>query len=285
MSCSRTFRSILFFATLFSFFPSLVFASDREVAIRTFLSELSVPPDIRTAFSAVSPDSTGPWLAERPDGIYCLAVAATPRNDDPEVRAALEEATAQRTAMRASGAVVLHVLRGKLDRKTFRDDDALGNAVIRYYGDKGLRGLASRSTVSDGYALSLVRLPLPEAAPLIAAPPKVEQLGTDYCTILYDRARRYMDAANYAEALSVFKHIHDFRFANVGAYLDASECFLRTGGKTDAAKLLSELIATVGDGMTSDELARAGRLFREAGLTEQARSAFVDARKRLREGK
>jgi tetratricopeptide (TPR) repeat protein len=103
--------------------------------------------------------------------------------------------------------------------------------------------------------------------------------------LLYDTAKSAFEAGRNDEALIVFKQIHDLKWANVGAYLDASECFLRNGEAEESLKLLRELMKTLGDNMGSAELTRAGGLFRKAGDKPSALSAFKLARERYRQGK
>ena len=287
MSCRRKFTLPLF-VLLFCFpLTSPVYAE--EEALRLFLAGSTLSAGAQEELADRFPASPGFMLIERPEGIYALAAepfSVRDNSEDPEIGAIYEQSVLQRLSMRATRAIVLRLLNDRLDRKTFKDEDALGGALVRFYGNERIVGIQSRSGVAEDTAFSLVWLLRRDAPSMLEnAPRKNEDLQEDYCEVLYERARGYMHSGIYTEALAVFKHIHDFQFANVGAYLDASECFLRTGGAEDAGRLLSELLNTLGEQMTSDELARSGRLFREAGRREEARKSFVKARERFREGR
>jgi tetratricopeptide (TPR) repeat protein len=116
-------------------------------------------------------------------------------------------------------------------------------------------------------------------------PPDPDELRGGYYSFLYGRGKELFDVGQYSEALPVLKQIHDFRWADAETYTDAAECFLKMGEPGECLKLLKNLVDTLGQDMGSDALARAGRLFREAGDKPAALSAFKLARERFREGK
>ena len=82
----------------------------------------------------------------------------------------------------------------------------------------------------------------------------------------------------------MFRNIHRLHWANVNAYIDAAECFAKTGEPEECSKLLKELIKSLEEKMSSDDLIRTGRLFRTAGDRESALLAFQLARKHYRHG-
>ena len=173
------------------------------------------------------------------------------------------------------------------DRKLFRYDDALGSALLNYYQGRikanKMRGIETAAGVLDGvkFAAGIARLSSSTADILASCIPSPGTLDDDYCRFLYrKRALLLFKAGHYEEALPVFRNIHDFKWSDVGAYLDASECFLRTGKNDDCTKLLKELIATLENKMSSTDFRRSGNLFRQAGDREAAKDSFQRARKR-----
>ena len=177
---------------------------------------------------------------------------------------------------------------GGIDRKLFRYDDALGNALLAYYQHEisahGMTGIQTAADIIDGYVLGLAWLDEHTAETLADIVPERGRLDDDYCRFLYrQHAERLFSAGKYTDALPVFRNIHDFRWSDVDAYLDASECFLRTGQPQECVKLLRELRAELDAKMTSRNLQRAGKLFRESGDKKAAAESLRAARKRLHE--
>ena len=226
-------------------------------------------------------------------GVYSLALIPIPRDEEPDVAAELEAAMLDVALLRAEGRLAFSLGQGGVDRKLYRYDDPLGVALYSWYarGTVKIRGIQSAADALDAkgggrVAAALAWLSTESAAPMEEDVPPPGALNDDYCRSLYrDHARALFEAGRYAEALPAFKNIHDLRWADVGAYLDAAECFLRTGEPGECLKLLRELRATLDEKMGTDDLARAGRLFREAGDRGAAFDAFRAARQRYREGR
>ena len=219
--------------------------------------------------------------------LYSLVVMQVPYDKNPDALAELEVITQNRALLEAQMRLAFYLGQGGVDRNLFRYDDALGTALLTYYSvdikDKKLRGIQTAASVLDGRnsVAGLAWLSSPTVKILGEHIPENGVLDDDYCKFLYiNRALILFEAGNYAEALPVFKNIHDFKWSNVSAYLDASECFLRTGHPEECVKLLKELIISLDEKMTSENLQRAGRLFREAEDKESAKDAFTRARKR-----
>ena len=220
--------------------------------------------------------------------VYVLVIVPVPDDSDSDVSYELE-ISAQDTAIFEAQSVLAFILgQGGTDRNLFMYDDALGSALLKYYQDgissRKLRGIETAAGVLEGgkFAAGIARLFSGTAKILGADIPKPGTLDDDYCRYLYRRrALVLFRAGHYEEALPIFKNIHDFRWSDVGAYLDASECFLRTGRAEDCVKLLRELLSSFEEKMSSADFRRSGNLFREAGDKESARDSFVRARRRL----
>ena len=274
--------SALFFAVWAEAAP--IEAVSLSEAADAFLRELNTPEPARRALKVG--DSRALCVVEAGGSVYGFSAARASTDRDDDVKAELDAAEARFHVLRARRALVLHLTKGRVDRKVYPDEEALGGALLTKYVKYGaVAGSQSASETAGGWTMALVWL-APEAAEAVRdVPPKTGELDGDYCALLYERAKSLFDAGRYGEALPVFKHIHDFRCANVGAYTDAAECFLRTGEPGECVRLLKELTETLGGHMASDAFERAGRLFREAGDRAAAFSAFKTARERFREGK
>lgn len=219
--------------------------------------------------------------------VYSLVVVKIPEDSDIDVTSELEISSQERALIEAQSRLAFYLGQSGADRKLFRYDDALGSALLNYYQisikTNKLRGIETVAGVLDGvkFAAGIARLSSSTADILASDIPSPGTLDDDYCRFLYRRrALLLFKAGRYEEALPVFRNIHDFRWSDVSAYLDASECFLRTGKNDDCTKLLKELIATLEDKMSSIDFRRSGNLFRQAGDRESARDSFQRARKR-----
>jgi tetratricopeptide (TPR) repeat protein len=266
-------------------FPTSANAAQPVQAAEIFLSGLEISQPARFALvEKISDGGDGPFVVESGASVYSLAVGKARSDRDEDVRRELEAMEGRVQVLSARRALVMHIMKERVDRKRYSDDDALGNALDSIFVGR-IQGAQSASDIVDGWAISLVWLSPETANAVRSAFPPEDDLHNGYNEFLYERAKRMFDAGRYNDALPIFKHIHDLKWANVGLYLDASECFLRVGDAGEARKLLAELIETLAPEMGSDDLARAGRLFREAGDRGAALIAFQTARLRLREGK
>lgn len=289
---NRIFRFLAVFFVAFAVLSCVACAGGTpRSALETFLSELNVGKAVRekllTAIGGYDTEKERAVIVRAEDGgMFCLAVVRVPGDRDADVAAEMETLSQERALSLARGRLALVIGQGKVDRKIYRYDDALGSALFTYYGPRGIETAAD--LLSGGktgkFAAALAWLSPKNVEELTgeALPPKI--LDVEYCRSLYlDNARDMFKAGRYSDALPLFKNIHDLRWMDISAYLDAAECFLRTGEPKECLKLLKELRAALDAEMNSEELARSGRLCREAGDRNAALSAFRQARKRFHE--
>lgn len=220
--------------------------------------------------------------------VYSLVIVPVPDDSDSDVSSELGISAQNAALLEAQSRLAFILGQGGTDRNLFMYDDALGSALLKYYQDgissRKLRGIETAAGVLEGgkFAAGVARISSGTAKILGADIPKPGTLDDDYCRFLYRRrALILFRSGRYEEALPVFRNIHDFRWSDVGAYLDASECFLRTGRAEECVKLLRELSSTLDGKMSSADFRRSGNLFREAGDKASARDSFVRARRRL----
>lgn len=249
------------------------------------MRELNVPEPVRFALLKKIQGGETRGVVETSLGVYSFFAGKAPTDRDADVQSELERSEGALYILRARRALVTSLTEARVNRRVYHDEDALSEALYLYYQRSTFVGIQSASEVATGWIMALAWL-TPEAVRAVQEDtPKIGALDEDYCSFLYQQAKVFFDTGRYTEALPVFKHIHDFHWANVEAYMDAAECFLRTSEPKECLKLLKELIGTLGNKMDSSTFTRAGRLFREAGDREAALSAFKAARERFRHGK
>ena len=264
-------------------------------SVSAFLSKFTAPQRERLLNGLVFNERGNIVSNVELDGsLYSLVIVGIPRDSEPDVAAELEAFALERALFLARGRLAFSLGQGGVDRRLYRYDDALGTALFSYYTrprEQKVLGIEAEADVikTDDdlhFAVALAWLRGESVKELKDDVPPSNILDEDYCRFLYrERARVLFEAKNYAEALPFFKNIHDFRWADVNAYMDAAECFLKTGQAEECSKLLREVRGTLNDKMGSDALIRTGRLFREAGDRSAALSAFREARERYRKGK
>ena len=264
-----------------------------QSSLKIFLSEV---PALSSATDAIIKNlkflenNKAISITKHDEFLCSLAAYSVPDDSEADVRSELMSMTQNRALFEAQMRLAFYIGQGGIDRKLFIYDDGLGTALLAYYQseikNKKLKGIETAASVLDGekFAVGLAWISSDTSENISANVPAYGALDDDYCRFLYkNRALILFEAGRYEEALPVFKNIHDFKWADVNAYLDASECFLRTGYSDDCKKLLTELILTLGEKMTSKNFQRAGKLFREAGDKDAAKNAFISARKKFHE--
>jgi tetratricopeptide (TPR) repeat protein len=246
-------------------------------------------------------------VAASDGAVYSLVVSPVRSDSDPDVARELETSETQLALFRARSNLALHLAKGSVNRKVYRYDDFLGQALLSYHSRRQIQGIQTAAEIveleksaspkqasskqasskqkeksADRYAAALAWLSPDAAKAFENSVPTPEALNEDYCRFLYLRhARILFQAGKYDEALPIFKHIHDLKWADIGAYLDAAECFLKVGEKEESLKLLRELFSLLMEKMSMDELVRTGRLFRAAGDRPAALRVFKTARDRF----
>ena len=256
-----------------------------------FLSGLNVSGSVREKLLSAADDSSGEeertvMVRAEDGGLLCLALVPVPQDRGADVAAEMEAFSQNRALSLARGRLALTLGQDKVSREVYRYNEALGAALFTYYGPRGIETAADVlwDAESGRFAVALAWL-LPQTVQALegeALPPNV--LDEDYCRFLYlDHAKGLFRAGQYSEALPLFKNIHDLKWMDISAYLDAAECFLRMGEPGECLTLVKELRAALDKDMSSEELSRAGRLCREAGDRKAALSAFQRARVRFHE--
>jgi len=246
-----------------------------------WLHSLALPDAVRSEFldklSKASPGKAQGWVVSDAGAVYVLGAVPVPQDDEPELQVSLEAEALNRSALEAVTLMARHMAEGRLDKRKFEDEDAADYALGSYYREAWKGGAQSQSNVFGKMAVTLLWVDAALRNRLLAEALPEKRLTVSYCERLYQRGSELMQSGDYEGALSVFHKIHYLEWANVGAYLDAAECFLKGKKNGDAVLLLQELLRTLEAKMTPGEMARAGRLLFRGGNTEEGFAALERA--------
>ncbi|MDR2523228.1 MAG: hypothetical protein LBC93_05960 [Synergistaceae bacterium] len=288
----RFFFALVFFLLFFSIlvFPWVAWGADNAGIVREFLGQVPLSDkersDILQAVRTAS--SRTEWLLSGEGQVYSLALRPVLRDKRPDVQVKLEEMARHQAGLRARYLLYLRAAPEKR-RSRYADEDSVAEALVGW--DKGagkekrLKPDLSAAMVRGGWAFALVRVRgevLEELGARIASLPG-NDLDTAYCSALYPKAKAFFDQKEYQRALPVYRELHALRWARPVAYLDAAECFLRTGDKRGAACLAEETAVELGESMNSALLERAGDLLLESGEEDKAARLYRLASEKLRQ--
>lgn len=248
-------------------------AVGREGEALAWLRSLTIPDAVKNELgdrlATMSPEKSQGWVVSGPQAVYVFGLVPVPQDDDPELQVSLDAEAQNRSALKALTLLARRMTEGRLDRKKFEDEDAADYALGSYYQEVLKGGVQSRSAVFGRTAYTLLWVAEPMAGRLLTEELPEKRLTVSYCERLYQRGSELMKSGDYEGALSVFHKIHYLEWANVGAYLDAAECFLRVKKNEDAVLLAQELLKTLEAKMSPGEMARAGRILFRGGRTDE----------------
>lgn len=246
-----------------------------------WLRALPVPDSVKEAFSDklrdLPPGEAKGWVASKTDGVYVLGVVPVPQDAEPELQISLDAEAQNRSSLKALTLLARHLTEGRLDRKKFEDEEATDYALGEYYRQALKGGVQSRSAVFGRTAYTLLWVEAMVKSRILAETLPEKSLTASYCEWLYRRGASLMEAGDCEGALRVFHKIHYLDWANVKAYLDAAECFLRVDRNDDGVRLARELLKRLETEMTAAEMARAGRLLFRGGSTNEGFAALEKA--------
>lgn len=267
-------------------FVSATFGNSSYNAAISFLEEShhSLSDEAkRVLLSCVSNDrnSTG-WTAEisPEDTVYAVETVPISKAHTKSAQNSNKNSAMRRSLSRATLRLAIYLDNGKLDRKRFSNYDAANYALLMSYRGRIKGGIQSFSRAVGDYAVSLVWTKR-ENITAGNTTKSETQLTDDYCKYLYKTAADLCSAGKYDKALQAFHQIHYMSWANTGAYIGVSACFLEMRQNDDAIKLTSELVNVFSKDMTPDEMANAGKILFEAGDKDKGFSVLGTAYKML----
>lgn len=226
------------------------------------------------------------WVLTGDSLVYAIALRPVQADNRAGVQAKLEEAARKSAALRAH---YLLYLRAVSERRKARyaDEESVANVLSEWDGRRDesmrLKPNLSVALVSKKWAFALLRIELDRLEALgeqIDALPE-KTIDESYCAALYPKAKAFFDQGEYEKALPVYLELHKLRWARPTAYLDAAECYLRTGDRESAARLAAETASELDGSMNSLLTERAGDILSESGKDDAALELYIKAAQKL----
>jgi tetratricopeptide (TPR) repeat protein len=228
------------------------------------------------------------WVLSGDGKTYSLVLLPVQKDGRANVQARLEEVARTKASLRAHRLLYLRAC-GAGRKARYANEESVAEALGEW--DKG-RGEGERlkpdlsvAAVLKDWAFALVRVPEELLSTLGAQILEMPEnaLDTAYCAALYPKARELFEQKQYEEALPVYQELHSLRWARPVAYLEAAECFLRTGDPESAARLVTETAAELDDVMDHALLRRGGDILLDAGEEVSAERFYRQAVEKLRQ--
>ena len=244
-------------------------------AALSFLAQVPLSEEVKMRLaSCVSGDRrASEWTVEIGEAVYSLCAIPLPQNSGKSafVQNSLRQDALNRAQLRALTRLALRLDGGRLDRKRFPNAEAADYALSVSYRGRLKGGLQSITRAIGDAVVGLVWV---NRASLPAEPIPEGQITEGYCAFLYRRAQGLFNAGNFPEALAAFHQIHYMAWANAGAYLGASACFLQMGQPGDAGNLASEMAQVLSADMSHEETAAAARILYRSGRKDEGFAAM-----------
>ena len=246
---------------------------------------------IQSQASQTEPSQTEPsrmeWVLSGGGEVYSLVLVPVQKDRRADIQTKLEEVARIKAGLRAHYLLYLRAW-SRSGRKTrYANEEIVAETLAGWDKGRGVRlkpGL-SVGAVSKNWAFALLKIP---EEPLNTLGTQIDEmpedaLDTDYCAALYPKARELFNQRRYEQALIVYRELHSLRWARPVAYLDAAECFLRTGDPKSAVRLVQESATELEDLMDSALLERAGDIAFESGEEASAERLYSQASEKLQQ--
>lgn len=137
-----------------------------------------------------------------------------------------------------------------------------------------LKGVEFQTEFANGVCQAAASIPLQSAGASLQAKMEEPFFIKEYCASLYPKAKQLMENGKYSQALGTLKELHDLKFANIDAYLLASEAFIANGQPVEACKIALELLADFKSQMTCAQADELGSLFIQLDMDKEAEKAY-----------
>ena len=292
---STTFKTYcaLAAAVLLAFCATAAFASEEPENITVIGEFLKQSPlsdaEQRGVLDAVkSFPNQNEWVMFGDGSVYSMVLRPIQQDTRENVRVKLEELARNAAALRVR--YLLYLRASPPERRgAYRDEEALASALAIWDEESGKKlVLKSSATNSSGkWAFSIAVAPddsFGELSRRVEAMEAAERRTLDlaYCGIIYPKAREMYEGKRYADALIFYRELHKLKWARPDSYLEAADCFLKTGLAEDAKKLVAETINELGGEMDSKSMEFAGDLLFDLGDEAGAIGAYRAAAEKMR---
>ncbi|MDR1508933.1 MAG: hypothetical protein LBS53_04785 [Synergistaceae bacterium] len=289
---STTFKThrALAAAVFFALFAAAAFASGEPENVAVIAEFLKASPlseaEQRGVLDAVkSFPKQNEWVMFGDGNVYSMVLRPISRDSRKNVQVKLEELARNAAALRVR--YLLYLKASPPERRSaYKNEDALASALAAWdeENEKKLVLRSSATNSSGKWAFSIAVAPDDAFGDLSHRIEAAEARALDlaYCGIIYPRAKAMYGEKRYEDALIFYRELHKLRWARPDSYLEAADCFLKTGLAADARKLVTETINELGGEMDSVLMEFAGDLLFDMGDEDAAVAAYNAAKAKMK---
>jgi predicted negative regulator of RcsB-dependent stress response len=228
------------------------------------------------------------WVMFGDGSVYSMVLRPIQQDSRENVRIKLDELARNAAALRVR--YLLYLRASPPERRgAYKDEDALASALAAWDEGSGKKlAMRSSATNSSGkWAFSIAVAPDDSFGELSRRVETMEEaeartLDLAYCGIIYPKARAMYEEKRYKDALLFYRELHKLKWARPDSYLEAADCFVKTGLAEDAKKLVTETINELGGEMDSKSMEFAGDLLFELGDETGAIEAYRASAEKMR---
>jgi hypothetical protein len=225
------------------------------------------------------------WVMSGDGNVYSMVLRPVQQDSRENVRVKLEEAARNAAALRVRYLLYLRAS-PPARRSAYKNEEALASALAAWDEQSETKlVLRSSATNSSGrWAFSIAVAPDGAFGDLSRRVEAMEARALDlaYCGIIYPKARAMYGEKRYADALVFYRELHKLKWARPDSYLEAADCFVKTGLAEDAKKLVAETVNELGGEMDSKSMEFAGDLLFELGDEAGAIGAYRASAEKMR---
>lgn len=137
-----------------------------------------------------------------------------------------------------------------------------------------LSGIEFQTAYHDGYCQGVASIPLNSSSDALQNKFKEPFFIKQYCSSLYPKAKKLMEAGESAKALITLKELHDLKFANIDAYLLAIQAFFDNHQPEEAKKIAIEILEDFEEKMSSKQAEELGDIFMKLKMEKEAIQSY-----------
>lgn len=137
-----------------------------------------------------------------------------------------------------------------------------------------LKGVEFSTWFVNGICDAVASMPIVSTMPVIQHKIQEPFFINDYCQYLYPKAKELIREKNWHEALEILKELHDLKFANIDAYLLATQAFIEDKQPLEAQKIAMELLNDFKDKLSSSQAEQLGDFLLECNNPDDAEKAY-----------
>lgn len=137
-----------------------------------------------------------------------------------------------------------------------------------------LKGIEFGTYFANGVCHAYAASPINKSVDAIEKNLSSDFFINDYCKSFFIKAVDLMSKKDYSAALVILKELHDLHFADINAYLLASEAFFKTGQTVDALKIANEVMTEFSDKMNNEQAENLGDIFMDLKQDKEAQKAY-----------